>query len=38
VAFFLLRENELRNVRLLYAAKLAGIADEETRDLVAYVE
>lgn len=38
VAFFLLRENELRNLRLLYAAKLAGRADEETQDLVAYVE
>lgn len=38
VAFFLLRENELRNLRLLYAAKLAGLADQETRDLVAYVE
>jgi hypothetical protein len=38
VAFFLLRENELRNLRLLHAAKLAGRADEETQDLVAYVE
>jgi V/A-type H+-transporting ATPase subunit C len=38
VTFFLLRENELRNLRLLYAAKLAGRADEETQDLVAYVE
>jgi V/A-type H+-transporting ATPase subunit C len=38
VAFFLLRENELRNLRLVYAAKLAGLADEETQDLVAYVE
>jgi V/A-type H+-transporting ATPase subunit C len=38
VAFFLLRENELRNLRLLLAAKLAGLADEETQDLVAYVE
>ena len=38
VAFFLLRENELRNLRLLFAAKLAGLADEETQDLVAYVE
>jgi len=38
VTFSLLRENELRNLRQLYAAKLAGMADEETRDLVAYVE
>jgi V/A-type H+-transporting ATPase subunit C len=38
VTFFLLRENELRNLRLLYAAKLAGRADEGTQDLVAYVE
>jgi len=38
VAFFLLHENELRNLRLLYAAKLAGLAVEETQDLVAYVE
>ncbi len=38
VTFFLLRENELRNLRLLYAAKLAGRADEEMQDLVAYVE
>jgi V/A-type H+/Na+-transporting ATPase subunit C len=38
VAFFLLHENEQRNLRLLYAAKLAGLAVEETQDLVAYVE
>jgi V/A-type H+/Na+-transporting ATPase subunit C len=38
VAFFLLRENEQRNLRLLFAAKLAGLADEETQDLVSYVE
>jgi V/A-type H+-transporting ATPase subunit C len=38
VAFFLFRENELRNLRLVYAAKLAGRAIEETQDLVAYVE
>jgi V/A-type H+-transporting ATPase subunit C len=38
VTFFLLRENELRNLRLVYAAKLAGRAIEETQDLVAYVE
>lgn len=38
VAFFLLRENELRNLRLIYAAKLAGLGVEETQDLVAYVE
>lgn len=38
VTFFLLRENELRNLRLLYAAKLAGRVDEEMQDLVAYVE
>lgn len=38
VAFFLLRDNELRNLRLLYAAKLAGLAVEEAQDLVAYVE
>ncbi|MBN2465220.1 V-type ATPase subunit [candidate division WOR-3 bacterium] len=38
VTFFLLRENEVRNLRLIYAAKLAGRAIEETQDLVAYVE
>jgi V/A-type H+/Na+-transporting ATPase subunit C len=38
LAFFLLRENELRNLRLLYAATLAGLPDEETRDLIAHVE
>jgi len=38
VAFFLLRENELRNLRLVYSAKLAGLAIEETQDLVAYAE
>jgi V/A-type H+-transporting ATPase subunit C len=38
VAFFLLRENEQRNLRLLFAAKLAGLTAEETQDLVAYVE
>jgi vacuolar-type H+-ATPase subunit C/Vma6 len=38
VTFHVLRENELRNLRLLYAAKLAGLGDEETRDLIAYVE
>jgi V/A-type H+-transporting ATPase subunit C len=38
VTFFLLRENELRNLRLIYAAKLAGREVEETQDLVAYVE
>lgn len=38
VTFFLMSENELRNLRLLYAAKLAGLADDEARDLVACVE
>jgi V/A-type H+-transporting ATPase subunit C len=38
VAFFLLHENELRNLRQLYAAKLAGVAGETAQDLVAYVE
>jgi vacuolar-type H+-ATPase subunit C/Vma6 len=38
VTFFLLHENELRNLRLLYAAKLASLAVEEAQDLVAYVE
>jgi vacuolar-type H+-ATPase subunit C/Vma6 len=38
VTFFLLHENEQRNLRLLYAAKLAGLAPEETQDLVAYAE
>jgi V/A-type H+/Na+-transporting ATPase subunit C len=37
-AFYLLHENELRNLRLLYAAKLAGLTAEESQDLVAYVE
>jgi V/A-type H+/Na+-transporting ATPase subunit C len=38
VAFFLLHENELRNLRQLYAAKLAGVAMEIAQDLVAYVD
>ncbi len=38
VAFFLMSENELRNLRLLYAAKLAGLADDEARNLVACVD
>ncbi len=38
VTFFLLRENELRNLRLLYAAKLTGVAEEEAQELVAYVD
>ncbi len=38
VAFFLLRENELRNLRLLYAARLAGLAEDDSQDLVAYVD
>jgi V/A-type H+-transporting ATPase subunit C len=38
VTFFLMGENELRNLRLLYAAKLAGLSDEETRELVACVD
>jgi len=38
VTFFLVSENELRNLRLLYAAKLAGLTDEETRELVACVD
>jgi len=38
VTYFLLRENELRNLRQLYAAKLAGLADEETQEMVAYAE
>jgi vacuolar-type H+-ATPase subunit C/Vma6 len=38
VAFFLTSENELRNLRLVYAAKLAGLTDEETRELVACVD
>jgi V/A-type H+-transporting ATPase subunit C len=37
-AFFLLRENELRNLRLLYAAKLSGLAAADSQELVAYVE
>ena len=38
VTFFLLQENELRNLRQLYAAKLAGVAEETAQELVAYVE
>jgi len=38
VAFFLFHENELRNLRQLYTAKLAGVAEETALDLVAYVE
>jgi V/A-type H+-transporting ATPase subunit C len=38
VAFFLFHENELRNLRQLHAAKLAGVARETAQDLVAYVD
>lgn len=38
VAFYLARENELRNLRLLYAAKQSGTPDEDARELVAYVD
>lgn len=38
VAYFLMSENELRNLRLLYAARLAGLTDEEARELVACVD
>jgi len=38
VTFFLLQGNEVRNLRQLHAAKLAGLAEEATRDLVAYVD
>jgi len=38
VTFFLLHENELRNLRQLHAAKLAGVTGETAQDLVAYVE
>jgi V/A-type H+/Na+-transporting ATPase subunit C len=38
VAFFLFHENEVRNLRQLYAAKLAGVTEEVAQDLVAYVE
>jgi vacuolar-type H+-ATPase subunit C/Vma6 len=34
----LLQENELRNLRQLYAAKLAGVGEETAQNLVAYVE
>jgi V/A-type H+-transporting ATPase subunit C len=38
VTFFFLHENEMRNLRLLYAAKLAGLTVDKAQDLVAYVE
>lgn len=34
--FYLLREEELRNLRLLYAAKVAGLAPKECQELVVY--
>jgi vacuolar-type H+-ATPase subunit C/Vma6 len=37
-AYLLLQENELRNLRQLYSAKVAGLSEEQARDLVAYVE
>jgi V/A-type H+-transporting ATPase subunit C len=36
--FFLMHENELRNLRQLYAAKQASLTEEDTRELVAYVD
>jgi len=38
VTFFMLQQNELRNLRLLYAAKQASLPDEQTQELVAYVD
>ncbi len=37
VAFYLLRENELTNIRQLWSAKVAGLPEDKTRELVAYV-
>lgn len=37
LAFCLLREAEITNLRLLYAAKLAGMSDDSCREVVAYV-
>ncbi len=36
--FFLLHENELRNLRQVHAAKVAGLPDETAQELVAWVE
>ena len=38
VSYYLFRENELTNLRQLYAAKAAGLDESECRELVAYVE
>jgi V/A-type H+/Na+-transporting ATPase subunit C len=38
VTFYMLQENELRNLRQLHAAKVAGLPAELTQDLVAYVD
>ncbi|MCX6841003.1 MAG: V-type ATPase subunit [candidate division WOR-3 bacterium] len=38
VTYFLLQRNEVRNLRQLHAAKLAGVVEETTQELVAYVE
>ncbi|MEO0078538.1 MAG: V-type ATPase subunit [candidate division WOR-3 bacterium] len=37
VTFYLLRENEVTNIRLLWAAKIVGLPENEARELVAYV-
>jgi V/A-type H+-transporting ATPase subunit C len=38
VTFFLLRESEMRNLRALHAAGVAGLGEETALELVAYVE
>jgi V/A-type H+-transporting ATPase subunit C len=38
VTFHLLHKNESRNLRLLYAAKQAGLPDAETLELIAHVD
>lgn len=37
VTFYLLRDNEVTNIRQVKAAKVAGLSEAETRELVAYV-
>jgi len=38
VSYYLFRENELTNLRQIYAAKKAGMPREEQKELVAYVD
>jgi vacuolar-type H+-ATPase subunit C/Vma6 len=38
VTFHMMQQNELRNLRQLHAAKVAGLAPEVVQELVAYAD